>query len=137
MTHACTLTVRGYECDSYGHVNNAVYLNYLEYARTEFMKAGGLDYRRLRSSGYGFVVSKITIAYLRPAVFDDELRIVTSPLSRKTTHGTFRQRIQRGDEEIADAEVTWVTVDRNGRPTRLPPELDSPHFAPGEGATSA
>ena len=33
MKHATRLTVRPYECDSYGHVNHAVYVNYLEHAR--------------------------------------------------------------------------------------------------------
>ena len=31
------LIVRTYECDSYGHVNNAVYVNYLEYGRMQFL----------------------------------------------------------------------------------------------------
>ena len=44
MTHECELEARSYECDAYGHVNNAVYLNYLEVARHEFMRHAGIRF---------------------------------------------------------------------------------------------
>ena len=43
MAHESTLTTRSYECDSYGHVNNAVYLNYLEFARIRFLNTANTE----------------------------------------------------------------------------------------------
>ena len=63
MRHEHRLTVQSYECDANGHVNNAVYLNYLESGRVAFLKAAGLSYRELRDQGFGLVVVRICIDY--------------------------------------------------------------------------
>lgn len=130
MVHECELRVRSYECDSYGHVNNAVYLNYLEYARISFLEAIGLDYQALRARGYGLVVVRICIDYRLPTRTGDRLRIVTRPLSRQRVRAVFDQRIYRDGDEVAAAEVTWACLDERGRPARLPAELDVPELIP-------
>ena len=130
MEHECTLVARSYECDSYGHVNNAVYLNYLEFARLQFMKAAGISYTALRAAGYGLVVVRIGIDYRAPVLSDDRLRIVTAPVAKQKVRVVFKQTVWRGDEIVAEAEVTWACINRDGRPVRLPPELDIPELEP-------
>jgi len=130
MEHECTLTARSYECDSYGHINNAVYLNYLEFARLEFMKAAGISYANLRSSGYGLVVVRIVIDYRAPVMADERLRIVTAPLAKQKVRVVFGQKVLRGEDVVAEAEVTWACINRDGRPVRLPPQLDVPELEP-------
>ena len=61
MENECTLTVRTYECDAYGHVNNAVYLNYLELGRHSFLKEAGFDYAAIVAAGYGLYVVRVEI----------------------------------------------------------------------------
>ncbi|MCK7480275.1 MAG: thioesterase family protein [Candidatus Moduliflexus flocculans] len=73
MIHVTKLAVRSYECDAYGHVNNANYLHYLEVARGELLHAMGLDYRGLIAAGYGLYVTKVCIEYKSPAFMEDEL----------------------------------------------------------------
>jgi acyl-CoA thioester hydrolase len=130
MQHECTLTARSYECDSYGHVNNAIYLNYLEYARLEFLKALGISSAALRREGYGLVVVRILIEYKAQVKSDDVLRIVTAPLSKQKVRVVFSQKVFRGEVAVAEAEVTWACVNRDGRPVRLPPRLDIPELEP-------
>lgn len=130
MDHHCSLRVRSYECDFLGHVNNAVYLNYLEYARHELMLALGTSLDGLKERGFSLIVARICIDYKREARMGDELEIVTRPLRRGRSSGTFRQTIYREREVVADAEVVWVCLDARGRPTRFPPELDRPELAP-------
>jgi acyl-CoA thioester hydrolase len=120
MEHSSSVRVRSYECDSYGHVNNAVYLNYLEYARHQYLKEIGLSITELRAAGYGILVAQILIRFKRPAVADDELTIHTRPLKKSRVCGVLAQRILHGVEEIADAEVKWACVDAQGRPAPLP-----------------
>jgi YbgC/YbaW family acyl-CoA thioester hydrolase len=120
MEHSCTLSVRSYECDSYGHVNNAVYLNYLEFARHRFLRDLSFSVEELRAAGFAFLVAEILIRYKRPALADDELQIITRPLKRSRLSGVLSQRILRGGEEIAEAEVKWACIDENGRPAPLP-----------------
>jgi acyl-CoA thioester hydrolase len=122
--HRATLTVRSYECDSYGHVNNAVYLNYLEFARHELLAAIGMDYASMRAAGFGLVVARIDIRYRRPAVGGDELTILSRAAKRLRVGGIIAQRILKGEELIAEADVTWVSIDSRGRAAPLPPEFD-------------
>jgi len=123
MTHECALEARSYECDSYGHVNNAIYLNYLEYARVEFLRKAGISYQGLREKGYGLVITRVCIDYKVPVLEGDRLRVLTSPRQKGRASSTFSQRIYRGEELVADAEVTWACIGPEGRPVRFPPEL--------------
>jgi YbgC/YbaW family acyl-CoA thioester hydrolase len=139
MRHEHRLTVQSYECDANGHVNNAVYLNYLESARVNFLRAGGFSYRELRDRGFSLVVVRICIDYRGEAYMEDPLVIVTEPVKKRFTGGIFSQKVFREETEgprlIAEAEVTWVCVDARKRPTKIPPFLDLPSLEPegGEG----
>ena len=122
--HRTTLSVRSYECDSYGHVNNAVYLNYLEVARHEMLAALGMDYAGMRSSGFGLVVARIDIRYRRPAIEGDTLTILSRATKRLRVGGIIAQRILKGEELIAEADVTWVSIDARGRAAPMPERFD-------------
>ena len=128
--HTCTLTVRSYECDSYGHVNNAVYLNYLEFARHAYLRDNSISLDELRSSGLALLVARVAIDFRLPSRTDDELSIVTWALRKMRIGGVLSQRILRGGQVIAEAEVTWVCVDARGRPARLPPIFDKESLNP-------
>lgn len=130
METSCTISVRSYECDSFGHVNNAVYLNYLEVARHAYLRDCGISIAELRRAGYSLLVARIAIEYRLPATTDDLLEIRTRPLRKARIGGTLSQRITRGEALVAEAEVTWVCVDARGRPARLPPAFDKASLAP-------
>ncbi len=130
MEHTFQLTVRSFECDSYAHVNNAVYLNYLEAARMEFLNDIGFDYDKMRKMGYAIYIARINIEYKAPARTNDVLKIKTVPIKRRKTNGVFRQTVSKEEQVVADAEVTWVFVNDRGVPSRLPPELDYSEFNP-------
>ena len=68
MVSQCSLTVRTYECDSNNHVNNANYLNYLEFARYELLKDVGFDYQKAIRSGYGIYIVVLIAAFIAVAV---------------------------------------------------------------------
>ena len=124
MIHTTRLSVRSYECDAYGHVNNANYLHYLEVARGEYLHAVGLDYLGLIAAGYGLYVVKVCIEYKSPAFSEDKLEIETETLISRKVSGRMRQVVRRGETVLATAEVDWGFVDRAGRPARMPYEYD-------------
>ena len=131
MTGECSLRVRTYECDSYGHVNNANYLNYLEYGRYELLKDLGFDYTKAVKAGFGIFIARIEIDYKKPAVTDDNLIIKTWPLKKGAASGILAQKICRNDEILAEAKVTWAFVDaKTGIPVRIPKEWDVPGLGP-------
>jgi acyl-CoA thioester hydrolase len=124
------IRVRTYECDSYGHVNNANYLNYLEYARFEFLRDINFDYPGIVKAGYGVFVARVEIDYKRPAIMDDEILIQSWPVKRGAVSGVIAQKITRGDDTIVEAKVTWAFVDERGIPSKLPSQFDTPLLAP-------
>lgn len=130
MEHVSSLNVRTYECDAYGHVNNAVYLHYLEYGRHKYLKAIGFDYAKVVDSGYGLYVARIEIDYKQPAFPGDDLVIHSKPIKKGAVSGVMHQRILRGDDLIVEAKVTWAFVDSAGMPCRVPKEWDLPGLKP-------
>ncbi|MDR0583880.1 MAG: acyl-CoA thioesterase [Treponema sp.] len=134
LTSKCSLQVRTYECDSNEHVNNANYLNYLEFARYEYLKDIGFDYPGAIKSGYGVYVARIEIDYKKPALVDDTLIIKTWPLKKGAVSGVLAQEIRRGENLLAKAKVTWAFVDSRGIPAKIPKEWDMPGLYPETGA---
>jgi acyl-CoA thioester hydrolase len=130
MKHISKLTVRTYECDGYNHVNNAIYLNYLEYARMEFLKDMGFNYAKFVSQGYAVIVARVVIDYKQSALFNDDLIIETEPIKRRKTSGIFHQRILKGSALVAEAEVTWATLNSQGKPCPMPEEFNLPALEP-------
>jgi acyl-CoA thioester hydrolase len=115
------LRVRSYELDSYGHVNNATYLQYLEYARVEYMKQFGINFKEeLRE--YRFFVVNASLNFKAPAFLDDELEIAGSIKKIGNTSFTIKQDIyQTGTNALVlDADVTMVFIDTAGKPAAIP-----------------
>ncbi|ATO12963.1 thioesterase [Micromonospora sp. WMMA2032] len=69
------VTVRGYELDTQGHLNQAVYLQYAEHARWECLRAAGVAQDRLIAGGVGPVALEVTVRYLRELRGGDEVDV--------------------------------------------------------------
>lgn len=130
MKQAISLTVRPYECDSYGHVNHAVYINYLELARVRFLQAAKYDYPGLLAAGFYTYISRLEISYRASAVADDALTIESEPGVMRRVSGVMHQVIRRGETVIAEADVHWCVVNGAGRPARPPEAYDLRRLAP-------
>ena len=121
--HTVTLRVRTYECDVYGHVNNAVYLNYLEYARGLFLEQRGLDYQALISGGLGIFVAEAKLTYLSPALPGEDLTISSQPYDSGAAWAVLKQTIVGPQgRPVLEALMKLVWVGPGGRPTRIPPD---------------
>ncbi|WP_194813880.1 thioesterase family protein [Nocardia sp. XZ_19_385] len=116
MTFSVPITVRGYELDSLGHVNQAVYLQYAEHARWELLRAAGVGQDKLLSTGFAPVVLENNIKYQRELRAGDE---VTVTCAFEWTQGkTFRmhQEIRKLDGAIsAVVTVTGGVMDLTAR----------------------
>ena len=114
------LVVRGYELDSYGHVNNAVYLQYFEQARWEFMKDQGL-LEKINGLEFFLVVVDTHIRYMRESNLFDELVIETSCNVEKP-YIVFRQRILNAQSRlpVTRATIKTIFVDRQKIPMDIP-----------------
>lgn len=122
------VVVRSYELDSFSHVNHAVFLNYLEYARFEALRTGGLTREYMAAKGWGVYVVRIEIDYLKEARMDDRLVVRTQLAGYRRTSMVLDQEIVRpGEQEDtlirAKVHAVWVGPDR--RPMRVPAEVSA------------
>lgn len=112
------LKVRDYECDSQGIVNNAVYQNYLEHARHEFLASEGINFVDLHEQGIDPVVSRIDIQYKTPLRGGDEF-ICRLYLVKEGVKYTFMQDIYRASDNAVSVKAKVETVCLvNGRLSR-------------------
>lgn len=118
------LSVRDYECDLQGIVNNAVYQNYLEHARHEFLKSRGLDFAEIARRGVNLVVVRVELDFLRSLTSGDRfvVRLRAEQLSR--LRFGFQQDIFRLPDltPVLRARVIGTGVTAAGRPC-LPDEI--------------
>lgn len=117
------LRVRHYEMDVLGHVNNAHYQHYLEQAAIEHSESLGFTPARYQELGGTFVMRRIQIDYLRPAVAGDVLAITTWLQEMRGPRAVRRYEIRKqGESDLrVTAEVLWVWVDQGSlRPRAIP-----------------
>ncbi|WP_458691186.1 acyl-CoA thioesterase [Nocardia tengchongensis] len=108
MVFSVPVTVRGYELDINGHLNQAVYLQYAEHARWELLQAAGLPGDKMVAAGIGPVVLEQTIKYQRELHLGDE---VTVSCEFEFTGGKIfrmRQQIVKLDGTVS-AEIVAVS----------------------------
>jgi acyl-CoA thioester hydrolase len=112
------IIVRYAETDKMGSVHHSSYVLYMEAARVEHMKAGGLPYDELESSGLFLPVVELALRYHKPARFGQTLTVISRfhPLSG------IRLRVDYtllcGDQNIAEGHTLHAFVDANGKPAR-------------------
>ncbi len=113
------------DTDLGGVVYYANYLKYLERARSEAIYSLGLTNIKLQKD-YGalIIVKSCNIEYKKPAKFEDELEIISSVLSKTKTSFIMNQIIKRREEIISEAEVQLVTVNKEGKPVKIPEILE-------------
>ena len=114
------------DTDSGGIVYYANYLKYLERARSEAIYSLGLTNIKLQKD-YGalIIVKSCNIEYKKPAKFEDELNIISSILSKTKTSFTMLQIIKKNEEIISEAKVQLVTVNKVGKPIKIPEILNN------------
>ncbi len=118
--------VRGYELDSRGHVNNAVYLNWAEELATAHAEAAGYGQDWSARRGGGWVIRRTEITYHRPAVYGDEVELTVRVELVKGARGVRRTTINRiaDGNLLAEVLTEWVWVRlSDGRPMPAPREL--------------
>jgi tol-pal system-associated acyl-CoA thioesterase len=114
------------DTDAGGIVYYVNYLKFMERARTEFMRSLGFGKDYIFNHDLMFVVRDVVVQYLRPATLDDELVATAAIRQLKGASMVMYQRVQRGEEVLAQGEVTIACVDRAGvKPRRMPADMVS------------
>ena len=111
------MSVRDYELDVQGIVNNSVYQNYLEHARHEFLHHHGIDFVEFSQNNILLMVKSIEMNFKNSLVSRDTFRIEISASKEGNLKVVFHQDIIRIEDNkpILSAKVTGVAI-KNGRP---------------------
>jgi acyl-CoA thioester hydrolase len=114
--HQKRIEIRWRDLDAYDHVNNAVYLTYLEEARDEWLE------RALGREGaaWGYVLARVAIDFRRELRQEDDEVVASCSLARLGTSSvTTREELRTASGELAaEAEAVLVAQDRESRKTR-------------------
>ena len=123
LEHHFALSVYFEDTDAYGIVYYANYLKFMERARSDMLRAAGVDQAdELKRSRSAYAVVEVDIKYRRPARLGDDLQIVSSVQQVRASSVDIHQRVMRGPEVLTDAWVTAAFLDGEGRPRRQPKE---------------
>ncbi|WP_300391793.1 YbgC/FadM family acyl-CoA thioesterase [Henriciella sp.] len=121
------LTVRVYyeDTDFTGMVYHANYLRYFERGRSEFMRDAGVAHQALldRPDPAAFTLTNVSVDYRRAARIDDLLSIRSRYLGCRGAKVIFQQTALRGEDVIAEADITAVMIHADGRPRRPIPDV--------------
>jgi acyl-CoA thioester hydrolase len=110
--------VRDYELDMQGIVNNAVYFNYLEHARHEFLLAKGVDFAALARDKVNLVVVRSEMDYKASLTSGDKFQVTVQFEQLSKLKFGFRQQLIRSSDQklMLEALVTGVALNAQGRP---------------------
>lgn len=110
------------DTDAGGIVYHANHLKFCERARTEWLRAAGIDHYLL-AGDFSFVVHHIDMHYHKPAQMDDLLHVTVTPMQCKAASFRLRQTIWREHTLIAEATIDLACLDRTLKPRRLPAHI--------------
>ena len=119
--HHFALSVYFEDTDTAQIVYYANYLKYMERARSDMLRAVGIDQGAALDAGEGvYAVADVAIRYLRPARLGDDLVVVSTLDTVRAATVVIHQRVMRGAETLTDARVTAAFLSPDGRPRRQP-----------------
>ncbi|WP_395020504.1 tol-pal system-associated acyl-CoA thioesterase [Dongia sp.] len=122
--HVHPIRVYFEDTDAGGMVYYANYLKFAERARTEMLRAGGINHAEMvAQDGLMLVVRRCTAEYHRSARLDDELAVETRVSALAGASILLDQVVRRGSEVLVEITVTIACVTKEGRATRLPERL--------------
>jgi len=114
------LNVRYAETDMMGIVYHGSYLPWFEVGRTNLLKECGLPYKELEKQGYHLPVVEIGAKYLRPALYDDDITVITRLKEKPLLRIRLDYEVKRGDELLVTGFSLHGFINHSGEPVRPP-----------------
>ena len=122
QSHETRVRVRFAETDQMGIVYHANYLVWMEIGRVEYCRAQGLRYAEMDAAGIRLAVVEAELRYLRPALYDQEIAIITSLSLASPRAVEFRYEIRNAEtrEALTEGRTRHFFLARDLKPCKLP-----------------
>ncbi|HLE14561.1 MAG TPA: thioesterase family protein [Anaerolineales bacterium] len=123
LTHTRNFRVRYYECDAFGHLNNANYLRYMQETAFDASAAAGYGLDRYAQMGCHWLIRETDIEFLRPVWYGETVEIKTWVMDffRVRSRRAYESYLAGTDAPVAKALTDWVFVDtKTNLPVTIP-----------------
>jgi thioesterase III len=115
--------IYGYECDIYGHLNNANYLPILEAARSEALQDMGMPIQRLMALKWHIYILRFELDYIKSIQLEDIITVKSTILTLSKVKGNWNQEIYNSEGELCFRARLTAVFAYQGKPARLIPEI--------------
>lgn len=115
------INVRYAETDQMGVVYHGNYLAWFEVGRTRLFKEQGISYKQIEDDGYHLPVLEVAVKYHSPALYDDNVTVVTTLAEKPVLRIRLNYEVYRDDTLLVTGSTTHAFIDHSGRPVRPPP----------------
>ena len=117
------IRVRYAECDCMGVVHHSKYFEYFEMARTELLRLNGVRYRDCEERGVFFVVAKLECRFLKPACYDDLLKLRVCIARQTRARIDHEYKLYRDGVLLCEATTTLACVNGEGQVIPIPKDM--------------
>ncbi len=113
----------GFECDIYGHLNNANYLHIYEEARATALDSMGFSIKKLNDLNIHIYLVHIELSFIKAVTLEDTVFIETKMENATRLKATWLQTLRNSNNEICNEAVVKGVFIKDGKPLRLPKEM--------------
>ena len=113
----------GYECDIYGHLNNANYLHLYEEARADALEQMDMPIRKLNDMDYHIYITNIELSFKKGIPLEETVTIRSIIKSMNRVSTIWEQKIYNCKNELCNTAFVKGVFVKNGKPIRLPKEI--------------
>ena len=123
MSFSFKKRIYGYECDIYGHLNNANYLPILEAARSEALQEMGMPIQKLLDLHWHLYVYRFEMDYIKALQLEEIIEVRSIVLTLNKVKSTWQQEIYDSKGELCFRSIMTAVFAHQGKPARLIPEI--------------
>lgn len=134
LNYSREFRIRHYECDAFGHLNNANYVRYMQETAFDASAAAGYGREAYNKLGCYWLIRETDIEYLKPARYGDTLEITTwvKDFHLVRSRRVYEVRNRENNETVANASTDWVFLETStNRPVKIPAEIKEAFFPEG------
>ncbi|PKN79967.1 MAG: thioesterase [Candidatus Cloacimonetes bacterium HGW-Cloacimonetes-1] len=115
--------IYGYECDIYGHLNNANYLPILESARSEALIAIDMPVQKMNELNWHVYIRKVEMEYLKAVQLEDIITVKSVVIELNRLRSKWQQDVYNSAHELCFRAFIDVVHVHNGKPARVPDDI--------------
>ncbi|HCX72791.1 MAG TPA: hypothetical protein DHM37_03650 [Candidatus Cloacimonas sp.] len=115
--------IYGYQCDIYGHLNNANYLMIYEEARSELLMKLGYSLEKLKQMGLHIYLTRVELKFKNAVLMEDNIIVKTTIAKINRLHSTWQQQIYNSVGELCNQATIEGVFVKNGKPQRISKEI--------------